>query len=1035
MTSSVRLSVMMVSVLVLAGCQTAQTTMSVDEAKSLTADFKVSTFSKLPRNADELRNDFKNGGPIPHDCELVQKTRNDLLVGLSERIQRTQSSEEDHGVSVALYNGVEDSMLSGRFDRALNFISMGMLHSDHKPTIARFRSQRARIFAQIGDPIGAETEMQRFFQGVTGYHADWKKGSTGQIFLNAGLASVAHAKGDMLLAEHHYRKLIYNASFSTSSNDNINEAALRSGLIQVLLLQGRLIEAEAEARKAIDRAGVVRLALRAQREVYDTHRYSGTNAGPMAMLASVFLEQGRLDDAAYLAEIAVNMHEIGCSAPESLGLNRARSTLISVLAQQRKWPDVLHQVDTARNALSKFPELFELLFGSSPDFAEAQIYAGDADAGYNILKSQLTKKNTTPAKFSTIKGLLALAAIEQGDRSLALKLFAEALPSLIRGGGENENGGASTVRNGRKDRILKGYMTTLNTMIDEGIQYSADVSISAELLRISSASRLGRVQQAFSASHIRAASGDPELSKLVRQEQDLSQEARTTSETLVYLRFSPDAAGTTQSSETLNSRLQELNSARRALKTEILTRFPEFADFTNPRPMTKIEMAQALKPHQALLAYHVTDQKTYIWAMKKDGQLSFASHNIGQDELFQKINALRKAVDPGPLTSLGDIPDFDVALSNELFKVLLVPVRSGWEGATELLVVPHGPLGALPFSMLAMSSDVPTTDDGTLFDRYKNVSWLVNEVAVTQLPSINTLKGTRNVLNNLVIAKKDASTGSKNTAQKTKAPGIARRPFVGIGDPYFSRKQYRVATAKTVEVATRGLPFRAAPKTRGVDIADLALLPRLPRTRSEIISIANALGADLSRDILLGEKATEQAVRALDLSKYDVISFATHGLVPGDLNGLDQPALALTTPKIGKTDGDGLLSMSEILGLHLDADFAVLSACNTAAADGKGAEAVSGLGRAFFYAGARAILVSNWPVHSAATTELMSNLFGGLAADKSLTRSEALRQTKVKQISEGGYVENGKLSFSYAHPIFWAPFSIVGDGGRAKIRS
>ena len=119
----------------------------------------------------------------------------------------------------------------------------------------------------------------------------------------------------------------------------------------------------------------------------------------------------------------------------------------------------------------------------------------------------------------------------------------------------------------------------------------------------------------------------------------------------------------------------------------------------------------------------------------------------------------------------------------------------------------------------------------------------------------------------------------------------------------------------------------------------------------------------------------------------------------------------------------------EILGLRLNADWVVLSACNTAAADGAGAEAVSGLGRAFFYAGAKAILVSNWPVHSDATRALMTELFAGYAAAGNRGRAEALQGAMAHLIDEGGYAADGRLLFSYAHPIFWAPFMIVGDGG------
>jgi CHAT domain-containing protein len=154
--------------------------------------------------------------------------------------------------------------------------------------------------------------------------------------------------------------------------------------------------------------------------------------------------------------------------------------------------------------------------------------------------------------------------------------------------------------------------------------------------------------------------------------------------------------------------------------------------------------------------------------------------------------------------------------------------------------------------------------------------------------------------------------------------------------------------------------------------------------------------------------------------------------VPGDLDGLDEPALALSAPNVAGIPGDGLLTMSEIFGLKLDAEWVVLSACNTAAGDGAGAEAVSGLGRAFFYAGTRALLVSNWPVETTSAKALTTDLFRRQAADPTLSRAEALRQTMLGLIDGPGMVDSqGRTVFLYAHPIFWAPFSLVGDGGGA----
>ena len=146
-------------------------------------------------------------------------------------------------------------------------------------------------------------------------------------------------------------------------------------------------------------------------------------------------------------------------------------------------------------------------------------------------------------------------------------------------------------------------------------------------------------------------------------------------------------------------------------------------------------------------------------------------------------------------------------------------------------------------------------------------------------------------------------------------------------------------------------------------------LPQLPDTADELNAVAKDLGVAAS-DIHLGSDASETTVKRAPLADYGIVYFATHGLVAGDVKGLAEPSLALSIPKQPSELDDGLLTASEVAQLKLNADWVVLSACNTIAGDKPGAEALSGLARSFFYAGARALLVSHWAVDSQAATRL-----------------------------------------------------------------
>jgi hypothetical protein len=208
------------------------------------------------------------------------------------------------------------------------------------------------------------------------------------------------------------------------------------------------------------------------------------------------------------------------------------------------------------------------------------------------------------------------------------------------------------------------------------------------------------------------------------------------------------------------------------------------------------------------------------------------------------------------------------------------------------------------------------------------------------------------------------------------------------------------------------------------DVVQIRMQAPLPETADELCAVARDLGAS-GDDIRLGSHATETEVKQLsqagELSKYRIIHFATHGALAGQVSGDSEPGLLLTPPEKGTETDDGYLSASEIAALKLDADWVILSACNTAAGGADGAEALSGLARAFFYAGARALLVSHWSVYSGATVKLITGAVSTMSANKGIGRAEAMRRSMLALIDKGAPDE--------AHPTFWAPFVVVGEGG------
>lgn len=564
---------------------------------------------------------------------------------------------------------------------------------------------------------------------------------------------------------------------------------------------------------------------------------------------------------------------------------------------------------------------------------------------------------------------------------------------------------------------INGYVAPANADFLEDIGYRKEVRelVFATYLEALSASpgedmaqalgpadwaRGGVVQQALADAAVRSAATDPALAALVRREQDAKNEMTglrnyLASETGATASPLPEiAAG-------IRARIAELETARQGLQAQLRRQFVNYDRLVRPMPPSGAEIASALSPDEALLMLLPTENAVYVWAVTAGQPAAFARVALPQAELGQLVRRARSTLDFAEMRR--GVRPFDADASSELYRRLLLPVQAALEGKKRIVVAAGGVLSQLPFGvLLTRPAKLSVPAD------YAGAPWLIKQAAITQTPSVS------------------AWLAGKQLAMAKAAPEL----LMGWGDPRF------VAGAVPVQAAagtTRNVLLTRASALADPDgdkpAAPGALrysdIPALPETRDELLAIASSLNADAARDLRLGGEATRASVlqsnQSGELQKKKVLVFATHGLMAGDLPNLNQPALALATSNADGPDPLApLLTLADVLGLKLNADWVVLSACNTAAADGKAEEALSGLARGFFYAGTRSLLVTHWAVESESARQLTTATFAHYTQNPQAPKAESLRQAMLAVMARPGY----------SHPAFWAPYALVGDGGR-----
>jgi CHAT domain-containing protein len=442
---------------------------------------------------------------------------------------------------------------------------------------------------------------------------------------------------------------------------------------------------------------------------------------------------------------------------------------------------------------------------------------------------------------------------------------------------------------------------------------------------------------------------------------------------------------------TFLTRLEEIEDKIVSAEAQLHSTGSNFFKFSAERPIQLSTVQRLIRPNEAVVLHVITGQTLITTCIGSD---SWTFHVRGLDhdalqQIFGDWKLVTRAMEGSEPSAL-DTSFFPRESAYRLYETLFGGVDACLHGKTHILLATDPDLFSIPWN--ALLTRVPSKDQEF---RFRDAPWLPKSYALSLLPSVRSLYQLRATL----------------------PPSQAREKFLGVGAPDFKGTVEHSTLVSLAPLFTaRGVANRAA-------IADL---PSLPDAVDELRVVAEALGVSTS-DTLVGGEATEREVRKRPLNDYRVISFATHAIVAGGVEGITEPALVLSPgPDETNRNNDGLLTASEIANLALDANLVILSACNTAAADGRASSrGLSGLADAFFFAGARAVAVTQWAVLSKSAKQLGAGLVTHSLASPAGV-AEGLRQAMLDYISTS-------TEDYLAHPYFWAAFIVAGDGAVALL--
>ncbi|QMU28347.1 CHAT domain-containing protein [Adhaeribacter radiodurans] len=410
--------------------------------------------------------------------------------------------------------------------------------------------------------------------------------------------------------------------------------------------------------------------------------------------------------------------------------------------------------------------------------------------------------------------------------------------------------------------------------------------------------------------------------------------------------------------------------------------YPQYYNLKyRPNTVASADMQKLMDEKTAVLEYVVCDSFLHVFTLTRQ---NFELQSLPIDSTFhRKIVAFRQAI-------LNQEEDLYQQVAYSLFKILLP--ASLPKSIQRLLIIPEGELTTLPFeALLTRNKRIKSKFAPYLLNKYAisyAYSARLHYERLTQSPE-NTQKHL------LALAPIFADSG-------TSAMVTRERPLLAYQDTSNDKN--------TTNNNLNSSGFAPPEISRGW-LRNGQYVSPLPASKREVESIAQQFEQrGNSATIYLNNQAQEEQLKSSDITHYNYLHLATHGMVNEDYPELSGLLLAQDSTSAE----DGILYLGEIYNLRLKAELVTLSACETGLGKLANGEGVIGLTRALLYAGARNVVVSFWKVPDTSTADLMENFYAAFLTGQD--KAQALQTAKRKM------ARNQK----YNHPFYWAPFVLVG---------